>query len=807
MATKRDDYELNLRATDRASEVVGRVADEVERLDGEEADVTITAEDRASSEVRELMRRIEGLTDDDKKVILSAEAKKLEAEVKRATLLLGKVDGEEAEAVLDARNQAQAKLDAVQGELNAIDGRIADATLEADDRATADINDVDSKLDRLDRRSVDAEVDADVKPGLQGLFDGVGALPGNIGALGPLLSRLATPGGAAAVLAGLFSGAALSTSQMSLDVNSLANFTGEDFSYTDKFLQVAESWGNLDLNDLFEIIAELQQKITETPDLAEKFGVDPEFVLDHPLQGIVALIDGIRDSSLSASEKAQAMFDLFGEEGAKQLIPLLTNVEDLSALIEDMPELVTEESIQSAKDMQMSMSDLKANLREFVNIVGPGFLDFLAGAAEGLVNVADFFRDVWDAITPDSNNIVGDGLGWMERWIEGLEEGKTAAEAFKDASNWSDASKEWARVEDEIAQVNEKIRSGTPLVEAWNEVFGAGGEMAAQHADALGLVTDAQGDAADATQDATEAIDEQRDALEEEADQLEENIDLLTEYIDAQRNAYDAGVDFREATQDTTEALEKYNEVAQDTEATEVDRREAGERVIDAMVDEADAAVDLARANAAARGETLSATQAANVQISTYSRLASQIPRELIPQYVNMLMAILDIPEERRTEVTAAVESGDVAEINRVLSDASRTRDAAIRADADQRSLTAVKNQLNALTQPRSVYVGVHGPGAGGARGRAPGVPQPRAAGDPYTSRGIYRVGEQGEEIIQLPEGAKITPNWRLNEAERDRGPSTVVNNYMTINAPAGTTPERVINAERRYRRIQGTTL
>lgn len=56
MTSKRDDYELNLTATDKASPVVDGLADKVDKLP-DKADVELTAQDKASDEITQLRQR------------------------------------------------------------------------------------------------------------------------------------------------------------------------------------------------------------------------------------------------------------------------------------------------------------------------------------------------------------------------------------------------------------------------------------------------------------------------------------------------------------------------------------------------------------------------------------------------------------------------------------------------------------------------------------------------------------------------------------------------------------------------------
>jgi hypothetical protein len=233
-----------------------------------------------------------------------------------------------------------------------------------------------------------------------------------------------------------------------------------------------------------------------------------------------------------------------------------------------------------------------------------------------------------------------------------------------------------------------------------------------------------------------------------------------------------------------------------DNEASAEDRRDAGQRVIATFLAEADALVEVRREAAAARGETLSNEQAVDAWNASIAASAATIDSRLIPQLVDMVMAVNDIPELHRTEVTAAIETGDVAVIEETLNRLSRTRKAAVAADADINARNAAEAALNWLARDREAKIYANPVGFG---------LNSRASGDQLTTGGRYRVGEQGEEEIELPRGARIYNAAQTRQRAQDRanaGPA-VVNNITNL-YPAGMVPRGVRNAERAYERRQG---
>ena len=146
------------------------------------------------------------------------------------------------------------------------------------------------------------------------------------------------------------------------------------------------------------------------------------------------------------------------------------------------------------------------------------------------------------------------------------------------------------------------------------------------------------------------------------------------------------------------------------------------------------------------------------------------------------------IPKATVTEITAALDRGDLAEANRLLAETSRSRQTLIQAQLDD---WQARRDLAALTAERYVPIVPR------VTGR---TPQRFARGTKGAPGGTALVGEDGPELVELPRGAGVR-NAQETAAMASAGsaPVTVVNNW-----PAGVTPSDVARAQRRYARIQG---
>ena len=161
MATRKEQLEVGIVATDKASKVLGDVATQVDKLDGETASVDVTADDQASDEIKLLLDAISRLDAADAEVVLKARADDFNREMANALKQIGRVkDQDHLDILIDAKNQAKAKFDAVQ---KAIDGLGTGATvmIDAVDSATTVMDRVDADREVLDGMKAEVVVNAD----------------------------------------------------------------------------------------------------------------------------------------------------------------------------------------------------------------------------------------------------------------------------------------------------------------------------------------------------------------------------------------------------------------------------------------------------------------------------------------------------------------------------------------------------------------------------------------------------------------------------------------------------------------------
>lgn len=310
-------------------------------------------------------------------------------------------------------------------------------------------------------------------------------------------------------------------------------------------------------------------------------------------------------------------------------------------------------------------------------------------------------------------------------------------------------------------------------------------------------------------------------AHEEMADKAEaahKFIELVTKAFEAQVEAAENAAD---QVLDASDAQEKFAEAAAvtngmlDEHGHLLDQSADGtKKYTDAVDDERDALIDAAKAGrdmavqqAAAAGQTLNATQkvdAFNRSLEDNAAYATPAAKRAAYEY---LVQLNQIPAEKAAEILTLVDQGRLAEANGQIQNASRTRTAAIIADAET---TAAENELNRVARLRTAQIQAQVTGARtmGAQlahgGRA-------HAGDIAGEAGAELVKLGGRQAIVdsptiMPEGAMVTPLGTGGAANgagygNAAGAGTV---NVTINMPPGSNGNDVVRAIRRYERRNG---
>lgn len=423
MASRGEELNTRLTATDDASKVVDKVAEKVEDLEDKPHEVELEADTtKAEQDLRALDRRFDDLTSEERVAVLTVQASQAERELKKITRELANADAEDVTIFVEARDQASKKLQAIRGELQEIQS-------EADKTGN-------SLKDRL----------TNALDGLEGRFGGIG------GKLGGALAK-----GFAAVGAGALMVDAL---QKSWDeAGGLRRITGQFRLSAEESAEYgkvagelyADNWGDA-LTEVQQVVALAGERLEDVTDqslgrisaqilaVSQTWGVDYANVIRSITQltqnGLVPssqaaldlIVTGFQDGADEAgdfldtideySQHWEAM-GLSGEDALNQIVAGLQlgqrDTDKLADAVKEMRIRVVEdtEAIDAAyQDLGLRADDLREK-----------FLEGGPAAREAFLEVLEALKDVEDPI--EQNRLAIELIGTQ---FEDL--GPTALEAL-----------------------------------------------------------------------------------------------------------------------------------------------------------------------------------------------------------------------------------------------------------------------------------------------------------------------------------------------------------------------------------------
>jgi hypothetical protein len=786
-------FNVEINATDNASQTIDEVADKTERL-AAGASVDITATDEASEVVEDVGEKVEDLDGQSADPTLGATDDASEV-VDEVTEKVEDLDEAEASPTLGASNEASGEIDAVEEELAGLNTVEASPgiTLSGDDAST--VTEVTEALETLDTTEASASMNVEDTNDAGGMLDGI------VGNLTTVAAGFLT-GLAAGNLTSVFDSAA----DRAIDVQNLATMTGESLANATAFSESMEL-AEIPIMRAQTMIGKVNDKLIESPELAARLGIEIGNN-QSPLDIFVAAVDALNSGQLTANERLQLATELFGTRGAAMVGRIDTLVGDLSDDMENMPEwqAITDQDVEAAQAYKQAMDFLG----DIQGEIAQTLLTKVVPAVQGLKIALDSLPKgaLKDLIPVDIN--IGDWLNAggsaVEEYFKKISDSEETARAFRDAQ-------EAGRIS--TVEFNEIMADGVATMEEVTIAAEDEANAANMAADAFGLHAELAEEDVAATEEAARAyeesiaeIDAQKEALDGVVESLQASIDKHIEQAEVIQGGGDVWLDQRDAIRDAEQAEEDYTEAIKEREdetrtATEIDRdhEEALDNVVRAHDKVADAAVDAARQTAESEGATLDATRALDIHNDSLLESARTMNGPQRDAIIAHVLRINGIPEERITEITAMTDDAALAAADRELDNTSAARQALMRAAIDREALRQAQYELRVLTTPRSVLIQpiYRAPGGGGMRYQA-------MAGSPYTPRGLGLVGEDGPELVELPEGSEVHTAAETQEMMRngwDGDGRTTINNTV-IHMPPGTRPRDVIRAERADRRRNG---
>ena len=733
MANRRD-LETRLIATDNASKVIDKVADDLDRLEKKgETKLEIDVDDKASKEIDDVDDKLDKLSKADRKVILDAQAKDAQRDIDRILRSLKDVDR--------------------------MDRQEVDIRVEALGNARAELEAIEREVRDLDNETVDVKVDADTST-----FRGkVSAFRSDLSGASGALGKLGVAGKAAfsalgpyAVEAGAVAATAIATfvtkattdfQKLALEVGHARDSLGLTADEASRLKEVSEDMG-VPFKTLETAIGRMNKVAGNTPGPFQAIGAEiattDEGTIDvnATFLNVIDTLNQIPD----AGARAAAGSKIFGKGWAQVAEMVDIGLDGVQQRLAEVGEgkLVSDEQIAQARELRDNVDNLGDRLEEFSNTIGREVAPVVSDLAAGLGAVLDVSGELFKVLQGDFDipvlsqavrymnpltggfNAVTDAIGAAKQELDdftGVTHGSVGAIA-----TLSDGLTDEERAAAQAQAALDRLQAQTA------ETY----ESATEGAERLENLSIAEQKAADKTQAHVDALQAEADLLDEQAAAFKDAADL---------------------TRDLNKLRQRQRELAKDENATIEDR-------VDLAIELADTEAQRIEAIRKAAGETVSATDKIDAQNHALIDQAAQLRGPSRTSILNYIGNLNGIPPRKLSRIEALIAAGKLDAAKRLLDETSASRTATITADVDRAQADA---DLADLTQPRYFPL-------------FPQLQGPRANGGTVGPRGeVALVGERGPELVALPGGSHVYPAAQTAGMLRNAGASTVAN--VTINA------------------------
>lgn len=633
-----------------------------------------------------------------------------------------------------------------------------------------------------------------IGPGLQDAAGlGMGALAGAAGAAGVAVAKFATD-------------SVNKFKDLGLEIGRFRDATGTTAEQASAFVEMAKDLG-ISADTIQGGIGKMNKAIGSTPQLFENAGIEIARTKDGAVdvnQTFLNTVDAL-NAIQDPTQKAALAAKIFGK-GWQSMAEIIEGgsgkIRESFASI-SKEKLFDDKEIEKARRLRDALDKFHDSVEDIQLAIGENLAPALADAAtsfaklieaakpligvldpiiKGVGGVADVFSKVSDGVTG-----LVDHLGPLKPVLNGLVTGaKDFTRSMVDPIGAAvDLGGKIKGIFDHSDENKQKAEQMAAANKAMGDRWAGAAEQAYQLQQAQEEVN---------TQDAIAAAEEYEAAVAAEAATMQKLADTETNAaaainarIDAQRAATDSLFASQKAQRDFGDAVAKADKVLGDSKSSLSEMADAIDTARGSAVSLSDAAVKLAQDQAKAKGETLGAKAAIDIQnqsLLASARSASGPVRNAIAQYITQLNGIDPV---KATEIQALINKGDIAGAEAALNTTSRTRSAAINADAHTAN---AERDLNNVARSRIARID-----AAVARGGSQNSDQrtSHAAGGTVDTP-FQIVGEHGPELATLPVGTKITPAAQT-AALLKRGGGDV---NVQIIMPAGADPRDVAAAIRR---------
>lgn len=473
------------------------------------------------------------------------------------------------------------------------------------------------------------------KSGLAGLKSSVGEAEGAFGKLkagaGGAFDAIGSMGPVAIAGVGAAVGAfALSAvgdfSELALSAQNFSAAAGTSVEDASRWIEVA---GDLGVNT--DAVQGAMGRLNREADQGklEQYGITAQNANDRLTQTLQYLA-----SIPDEAARSQAQFELLGKGGAA-LSPLIANVGTLNDRLKDVSDqkVITDEEAGQARRYADAMDNLSDSFDDFKLLIGEALIGPLTEAAESIGDVIAMVQrliDFKDGLSDLTGGVADFGgaftnpIGAIGNLTQGL-------------SRATDFSAGW---EEQLKGVGQTLTGNLPVIGGWaSSLFGAD--------DAQEGLTDAQIQGANAVNNETAAIQAQDQATQD----AEKSLRSLTDATLAQ---FSSQLGYQDATRNTTDKIAEYKAKLDEATAaggTNVDLNHQQQTAMDeaaqAALREAGAHVKLMEDEAAANGETLTASQRNQALVADLSSVAQTLApgnplRTQLEGYISKLLAVPD---------------------------------------------------------------------------------------------------------------------------------------------------------------------
>lgn len=361
MASRGDELNTRLTATDDASKVIDKVADKVGDLEDRPHEVDLTGDtDQVERELSALDRRLAGLTDREKQVVLKLAARDAERDLDRINRDLARADRYDDDEIairITAKGDAERKLDAIQSEIRDLDGASPKI------RPEVDGSELDAFIDKLE------EVTG---------FGGLGRLRGAGGAAG-----------LGAAIAGGFVLAGDAAADAAIDIDNVAKLTGDSVEFASRLAGVMGRAG-VETKDLQDILLQMGGVLQDDAELAERLGINLD---DGRTLGerFVQVVELLGDRFTDTSERSLVASRLFGEEGVRQVNAVTAAYEDLGQAVDEYNgKIFTQEDAEKAREYKRALAEVRSEFELIALEIGGQAVPALGEFLQALQDIDDF---------------------------------------------------------------------------------------------------------------------------------------------------------------------------------------------------------------------------------------------------------------------------------------------------------------------------------------------------------------------------------------------------------------------------------